>query len=234
MPCNSSNPDFHQKSFRIKHDDDKFLTKLLSKESSRSNPSFRVYYGTNVPSAVPFTWETRPGTPKHAFANNSSVPPLTPPPSYFATGSKSYSNKETRANFLHTLLRRIHSKKVFASSSPSSVGSTLSWSTSCSSSFSDPSVTPHRRIRRQFSSWGSSSTFDEKGLNDELCGSSRMMCFGMGSKSSNGAGEKRIHGRRINWQVKNALLSIVGRWTIHTCHSILISCDRPYLDRSQN
>ncbi|KAL3830249.1 hypothetical protein ACJIZ3_019051 [Penstemon smallii] len=175
MPC-SSTPDFHQKSFRIKHEDDKFFTRLLSKESSKSNPSFRVYYN-DVSSAVPFMWETRPGTPKHTLSDNLNIPPLTPPPSYYTNNSKNSENKKFSRSklLLHTLLRRMNSKKVHqASSSSSSSISSLSWSPS---SLSDPIMTPkYVQGRRRFSSWGSS--FDAKGTDDGVCKS--RSCFGIG------------------------------------------------------
>ncbi|PWA94410.1 hypothetical protein CTI12_AA062440 [Artemisia annua] len=55
----SSSPDSSQKSLTIKKDDPVF-SRLLTKENSVANPSFRVYYG-NVSCAVPFTWEIQPG-----------------------------------------------------------------------------------------------------------------------------------------------------------------------------
>uniref|UniRef100_A0ACD6A2A5 Uncharacterized protein n=1 Tax=Avena sativa TaxID=4498 RepID=A0ACD6A2A5_AVESA len=66
----------------------------------KANPSFRVYYSLRA-GAVPFTWESAPGTPKRgcttAAATNAVVPesgaagdggaamllpPISPPPSY--------------------------------------------------------------------------------------------------------------------------------------------------------
>lgn len=210
MPLSS--PDFQlQKSFRIKHDDDdKFLSKLLSKETSKCNPSFRVYYG-DVSSAVPFTWETRPGTPKHVSSEKSQLPPLTPPPSYYTNKLNNSSNKISRSKILfHNLLRRLNPQKYqFAkpnSRSSSSSLSSNSWSSSSHSSYSDPLSTPaYVRKRRRFSSWGSSpspsvsSNFEDRAAVDhEVCDSK--MCFGIG----NGGGYSAVI-------VKRALLSIVGR-----------------------
>ncbi|EMS64810.1 hypothetical protein TRIUR3_20305 [Triticum urartu] len=42
----------------------KFYERLLTKESSGANPSFR-YYGSE-PGSVPFVWESEPGTPRDA------------------------------------------------------------------------------------------------------------------------------------------------------------------------
>ncbi|KAL0338097.1 UNVERIFIED_CONTAM: hypothetical protein Sangu_1331800 [Sesamum angustifolium] len=149
MATTSPDYDHHQKSFRIKHDDDKFFTRLLSKESSKSNPSFRVYYGDHVPSAVPFMWETRP----------ESIP---------------------------------RNPALIISHSPTSSFSSLSWSSSSRSSFSDPVITPtyaHNK-RRRTSSW--SVSFDKSS------------CFGIEKEN----GEIQ---RRSVLIVKKALLSIVGR-----------------------
>ncbi|KAG8377108.1 hypothetical protein BUALT_Bualt09G0134200 [Buddleja alternifolia] len=197
-----STPDFHEKSFRIKHEDDKFFSRLLSKETSKSNPSFRVYYG-DVSSAVPFMWETRPGTPKHTSSDNF-VPPLTPPPSYYTNNLNNSSKKQSKSKLIfHTLLRRMNPRKVHVASSPSSSSSlsSLSWSSS-HSSFSDPMMstpTTYLHKRRRFSSWGSS--FDERStiaIDDHrvrneasrasnrdhgMCGSSSRMCFGIGKKT---------------------------------------------------
>ncbi|KAI3474763.1 hypothetical protein Pfo_029989 [Paulownia fortunei] len=206
MPCSS--PDIHQKSFRIKHDDDKFFTRLLSKESSKSIPSFRVYYG-DVSSAVPFTWETRPGTPKHTSSDNSHIPPLTPPPSYYTNNVNNSSKKQSRSKLLlHNLLRRMNPKKAHLASSHSSASSlsSLSWSSSSHSSYSDPMTTPtYVHKRRRFSSWGSS--FDERAMDDrrdEVCPS--RLCFGIGKNN----GERLQIGYSV-LIVKKALLSIVGR-----------------------
>ncbi|KAI3447844.1 hypothetical protein Pfo_004509 [Paulownia fortunei] len=207
MPCSS--PDSHQKSFRIKHDDDKFFTRLLSKESSKSNSSFRVYYG-DVSCGVPFIWETRPGTPKHTFCDNSNIPPLTPPPSYHTNiNLNDSSKKHSRSKLLlHTLLRRMNPKKAHLASSTSSSSSlsSLSCSLSSRSSFCDPMMTPtYVRRRRRFSSWGGSS-FDERAMDDhrdKVCPS--RLCFGIGKDNG-----ERVQGGSSVLILKKALLSIVG------------------------
>ncbi|KAG6437024.1 hypothetical protein SASPL_101931 [Salvia splendens] len=191
MPSLSSD-DFHQKSFKIKPDDDKLFSKLLSRESAKS--SFRVYYG-DAPRAVPFVWETRPGTPKHNSAGNNQIPPLTPPPSYYTTGgSRSSGGGSSSKLLIHSFLRRMNPKRAAAVSHSSSSLSSISWSSSSNSSFSDPLSTPaYVSRRRRFKSCGSS--FDDI-ADDDGFRSSRM-CFGIGG----GGGRS----------VKRALLSIVGR-----------------------
>jgi hypothetical protein len=71
-----------QSPLRIAHDGE-FYARLLTKESSLGNPSsFRYYCGVG-PGAVPFVWESHPGTPKDAYSSAAGVlPAITPPPSY--------------------------------------------------------------------------------------------------------------------------------------------------------
>ncbi|KAL4341190.1 hypothetical protein GQ457_08G010000 [Hibiscus cannabinus] len=72
-----------QRGLQIKQDD-KFFSRLLSKETSMANSSSRVYYG-GASVAVPFMWESHP-------ASRTCLPPLTPPPS-FNSNSKSKQKK---------------------------------------------------------------------------------------------------------------------------------------------
>ncbi|OAY81067.1 hypothetical protein ACMD2_18898 [Ananas comosus] len=61
--------------------DNKFYSKLLSKENSSCNNSFRVYFGV-ASGSVPFLWESEPGTPKDTLPTKSKTStPITPPPS---------------------------------------------------------------------------------------------------------------------------------------------------------
>ncbi|KAF8392435.1 hypothetical protein HHK36_022777 [Tetracentron sinense] len=55
----TKSPDLPQKALQIKQDD-KFFSRLISKESTKANSSFRVYYG-DASGAVPFMWESQPG-----------------------------------------------------------------------------------------------------------------------------------------------------------------------------
>ncbi|KAK9291219.1 hypothetical protein L1049_009407 [Liquidambar formosana] len=114
----SSTPTDHPpKSLQIKQDN-KFFSRLLSKETSMANPSFRVYYG-GASGAVPFMWESQPGTPKHTFCDNT-LPPLTPPPSYYFNSTKKPIKKHSRSNLLHSLFPRMIRKKDHVPPSPSS------------------------------------------------------------------------------------------------------------------
>ncbi|XP_073157853.1 uncharacterized protein [Henckelia pumila] len=212
MPfSSSSSTDFHQKSFRIRHEDGtKLFNKLLSKESSKSHPSFRVYYG-DVSGAVPFVWETCPGTPKHTLADkyySNYAPPLTPPPSYNYAhhGFKKYSNTTHYSSrsklLLYSFLRRINPKKYHSSSS-SSPRSTLSSSRSSFSEYaatSTPRANTFTHRRKRFTSWDNSSFYEDQ----KSCGGSAIdhtspkSCF-------------RPAGGYPVLIVKKALLSIVGR-----------------------
>lgn len=79
--------------------------------------SFRLlYYGSASAGSVPFMWESQPGTPKHALTE-SSLPPLTPPPSYHQFSNSSMHKK--RSGFFRAI--------SLSSGSVSSSSSSLSW-----------------------------------------------------------------------------------------------------------
>ncbi|XP_041001765.1 uncharacterized protein LOC121247496 [Juglans microcarpa x Juglans regia] len=83
-------------------ENDKFFSRLMAKETSAPNSSCRVLYYGRASSAVPFTWESQPGTPKHAAISESSFIPalqITPPPnSHYCANSKSKSNSVKKIN----------------------------------------------------------------------------------------------------------------------------------------
>ncbi|GFY84482.1 hypothetical protein Acr_03g0012560 [Actinidia rufa] len=82
--------------------------------SSKAESSFRVLYYGGSSGSVPFTWESQPGTPKHHSFSDTSLPPLTPPPSYLTNPKKpKFMRKCTsKLNFLSTLFPRITLKKI--------------------------------------------------------------------------------------------------------------------------
>ncbi|KAL6977533.1 hypothetical protein U1Q18_026332 [Sarracenia purpurea var. burkii] len=134
---------------RQEDNNNKFFSSLSStKEISKGEPSFRILYYGGATGAVPFTWESRPGTPKHP-SSDTSLRPLTPPPSYHFSShkSKSMQKRSKPTNFLFAVLSRFPSKMnrappYFSSSSVSS---------SCSSgSFSSSSTPMNSNVRRRW------------------------------------------------------------------------------------
>ncbi|KAA8517506.1 hypothetical protein F0562_017864 [Nyssa sinensis] len=176
----SSSSDLPQKSFQIKQDN-KVFSRLLSKESAMANPSFRVYYA-GVSGAVPFLWESQPGTPKYKFCD-TTVPPLTPPPSYYFNNDTK-PKKYSRSKFLDTLFLRINLKKPHLPSSPS-----LSSSSSSSGSSSHLSMflpaTPSNNFKGRNRFLSQRTSFDDK--EPGTFGSpNSTLCFKIGRDSTNG------------------------------------------------
>ncbi|KAI4306926.1 hypothetical protein L6164_030167 [Bauhinia variegata] len=118
-----------EKSFRIKQDDS-FFSRLMSKETSTGNASSRVMYYGEAPVAVPFMWESQPGTPKHPLSESSLPAPLTPPPSYSCNSKSKTKTRNSKTNVLSGIL------PMFSCSRKSHVSPSSSWSSSTSSSSS--------------------------------------------------------------------------------------------------
>ncbi|KAG5052830.1 hypothetical protein AAZX31_02G219700 [Glycine max] len=126
-------------------------SKLKRELSNLSNEAYHV-----ESSSIPFVWESQPGTPKVRFKENS-LPPLTPPPSYFQNATKKATTKAKNKNspkssFLQTLFPKRATRKggvppqtgsqniwSYSSNSPSSSSS----SSSSSLSFSSPRPTSY-------------------------------------------------------------------------------------------
>lgn len=113
-----------EKSFRIKEEGGLF-SRLVTKESSTLNSSSRVWYHGEASMGVPFRWESKPGTPKHPLSH-SSLPPLTPPPSYNSCSIKNPTNYSISkkphliSRYLRALLsgsRKVHMSPSSSSSS---------------------------------------------------------------------------------------------------------------------
>ncbi|XP_019459619.1 PREDICTED: uncharacterized protein LOC109359419 isoform X3 [Lupinus angustifolius] len=161
----STKAELPQKSALQIKQDDKFFSRLLSKENSISYPSFRVAV------AVPFVWESQPGTPKYTFCEDT-LPPLTPPPSYYSnTFNKKplNKNKGSRSNNLFmALFPKLNLKKTIISS-PSSFSSSLG-----------------KNGRRRFLSYGSSIDFRGDADDDEdgVASPTSTLCFGITLSSS--------------------------------------------------
>ncbi|PRQ34738.1 hypothetical protein RchiOBHm_Chr5g0072421 [Rosa chinensis] len=90
--------------------------------------------------SVPFNWESQPGTPKSKYHQSLTLPPLTPPPSYFyntnSTKRPKTKTKHSKSPLLHNIFPKLRSRK---SSTPSSPASSSSPSNSRSSSTSSAS-----------------------------------------------------------------------------------------------
>ncbi|KAI0526969.1 hypothetical protein KFK09_002565 [Dendrobium nobile] len=164
---------------------EKFYSRVLSKENSAKNPSFRVYYGV-ASGSVPFLWESQPGTPKHPMAD-STLPPLTPPPSYYTSSNKKTNFiKSHKQNLFQAMLPRLRKPHTPPPQPPPPSASSSSGS--------------HRRGRSSsstISSFSSNSRVDEEEHEEGLSPTSTL-CFG----------ERR--GCYYMAGMKNALLSIVG------------------------
>ncbi|KDP21679.1 hypothetical protein JCGZ_03350 [Jatropha curcas] len=214
-----------QKSLQIKQDD-KFFTRIMSKEISIANSSSRVYY-RDVSSAIPFDWESRPGTPKHTFSD-TSIPPLTPPPSYYSTSKSKSMHKRIKPNFLRNIFpKRLvtnqnNNKKTTAThvspSSSMSSSTTSSSLSSWSSFYSSPSINKSSKsLNRSFFSCSRSpihftvdAADDDDGNNSDNNTVKRNR-FGSPSSTLMCYGGKSIKGLNVfgGSYLKNAFLSIV-------------------------
>ncbi|KAK9159250.1 hypothetical protein Scep_005824 [Stephania cephalantha] len=209
----ATTPDNPNKALQIKQDD-KFFTRLMSKESSLANPSFRVYYG-GASGAVPFMWESQPGTPKHKF-HDTSLPPLTPPPSSYHSSKFNYShnnkkpttnNKYSSPNPIIAIFPKFAKRRQLLSALPPPSPSPSPSPSSSSSSRSASSF--HRRMS------SSVSSLDSRGydMQDEVViGSSSptsTLCFG--PRRGKSCNEGQFRGCYSSFVVmKSALSSIVG------------------------
>ncbi|XVE58935.1 hypothetical protein DITRI_Ditri05aG0003000 [Diplodiscus trichospermus] len=121
-----------QKSVRIHHHDD-FFTRCSIREDSIINLSFEDYHGgTSV--TVPFNWESEPGTPKVKSREIPSLPPLTPPPSYFYSTPKRIVKNQSKPKFLVNIFPKRLRRKTPVQLSPASSSSSSSSSSSTTSS----------------------------------------------------------------------------------------------------
>jgi hypothetical protein len=178
----------------------KLHAKMLSKEAAAqlAVPSFRVYYSVASAGAVPFLWESQPGTPKNDSPSAAALPPLTPPPSYYASDKKGgggrSSKKRRGAAAIFAFLRWRPQRQT---STPSS----SSWSTYSSSSTTmspvftvqSPAVGggPRGRHRRTFSAGGGT---------DERCFEVDHECCERGI----------VKGCSVVGAVRNVLATVVG------------------------
>ncbi|CAK9167010.1 unnamed protein product [Ilex paraguariensis] len=178
--------DLALKSIRTKQDQ-KLSTRQLSREISMTNSSGEVYYGG--PSvAIPFMWESQPGTPKVKL-RETSIPPLTPPPSFHFNPTKKPIKKPLKSNILLSVLPKLTLRTSLPSSPASSASSSSPSSSSSSrgsSSYSVPQspYTPST-LRDQFRLPISRSSFDARmDEEDELGSRVSTFCFGIGRSTN--------------------------------------------------
>ena len=123
-----------QKSLKLKQDDKKGSSKRVTRDVSMANLSTEDYHvGASV--AVPFTWESQPGTPKIKF-REKPLPPLTPPPSYFYNTPKRPTKKLSKSSLLDSIFPKRSTRKTNLPVSPASSSSSSSSSSRLSSSWS--------------------------------------------------------------------------------------------------
>ncbi|AES98960.1 hypothetical protein MtrunA17_Chr5g0432461 [Medicago truncatula] len=139
-----------------------------------SNISNEDYHGNKFAS-IPFVWESQPGTPKHR-SNQNSLPPLTPPPSYFQNANKKPITKAKKNFFLQSLFHKRTTKKdCVLDRSPAASSTFVSYSSSSSSS--SLSVSSPRPT--SYSVPSSPMIHSRKGENEDLYDvTSSSVCFG--------------------------------------------------------
>ncbi|KAF7035205.1 hypothetical protein CFC21_046121 [Triticum aestivum] len=186
----------------------KLLSRLLTRDSSAAAPSFRVYYGVSSAGAVPFLWESQPGTPKNAISD-AAMPPLTPPPSYYAAGgtasAKNHAARKGKvaggykfrpSGILGSILMATRRRgRTTPSGSPTSSFSSASTSSSSSTS----STSSFRRTGGSSRLHSSSSSFSD----DEE--TAMATCFRVRHESF-----RALKGCRVAVTVRSALASVGG------------------------
>ncbi|CAL4895510.1 unnamed protein product [Urochloa decumbens] len=186
----------------------KLHSKMLSKEAAAqlAVPSFRVYYSVASAGAVPFLWESQPGTPKNDSPSAAALPPLTPPPSYYSAGragGRSSGGKRRRPGlFFGAILPRIAFLRRPGRTAPcSSSWSSSSWSSSSSNTSS--SMSPVFAVQSSPSAKGSRGRGHRRALSagagDDCFWAERDCC------------EKGVvKGCGVAVAVRNALATVVG------------------------
>ncbi|XP_058746635.1 uncharacterized protein LOC131619564 [Vicia villosa] len=151
-----------ENSFRIKQDD-RFLSRLKSKEASSANTSSRILYYGETSIAIPFVWEAQPGTPKHPLSQ-ISILPLTPPPSFYSKKSNTNKKRKSKINVFSCILPRLVGSRKTSLPHASSTSSSSSSSSSSSYSYSMRDNN-HGSFSSSYSSTIVSSFLKDKGSN---------------------------------------------------------------------
>ncbi|KAE8688833.1 SOS3-interacting protein 1 [Hibiscus syriacus] len=124
------------------HDD--FFPRRSRREVHIVNLSSDDQFEGAAAAAVPFNWESEPGTPKVKCREIPRLPPLTPPPSYFYSTPKRTVKHHSKPKLLDTFLpkrlrRKPRPQHSPVSSSPSSSASSSRSSSPWPRSYSVPS-----------------------------------------------------------------------------------------------
>ncbi|OAY24173.1 hypothetical protein MANES_18G140500v8 [Manihot esculenta] len=191
----TSSPNLPHKSLKIKlplddgnnNNNNNLFSKHLT--TSQSSMALEDDHGGSS-AAVPFTWESRPGTPKIKFRENP-LPPLTPPPSYFYTTAKTPTKKSySLSNPFNTIFSKRSARRTSFPLSPASSSSSSSSQFSsprCSSkpyffASSSPVTVLRSRVRHEISSPRRSFDSIMMGEEEEHDGGLPVssMCFGIG------------------------------------------------------
>ncbi|RCV35870.1 hypothetical protein SETIT_7G274400v2 [Setaria italica] len=188
----------------------KLHSKMLSKEAAAqlAVPSFRVYYSVASAGAVPFLWESQPGTPKNDSPSASALPPLTPPPSYYSAdrGGAGGRSRKRRPGLIGAILPRIAFLRRPGRTAPCSSWSSSSWSSSSSNTSSmspvftvqsSPAARGSRGHRRAFSAGGAG---DDAEAAPPRCFWTERDCCEKGV----------VRGCGVAVAVRNALATVVG------------------------
>ncbi|KAJ6349142.1 hypothetical protein OIU77_006680 [Salix suchowensis] len=196
----TSSSNLPQNSLKLNQDDKKVFSKRLARDFTVSNLNTEDYHvGASV--AVPFTWESQPGTPKIMFRENP-LPPLTPPPSYSYKNPKRAAKKFSKSNILDSIFPKCSTRKAnlpvspAASSSSSSSKLSPSWSAKCSVPSSPARVPKSRGSYHGISSRSRRYIDSRKTMLDHLDDQDRdnecespvsTLCFGFGRGGSAGS-----------------------------------------------
>ncbi|KAL6897916.1 hypothetical protein ACP4OV_006875 [Aristida adscensionis] len=189
----------------------KLHSKMLSKEAAAqlAVPSFRVYYPVASAGAVPFLWESQPGTPKNDSPSAAALPPLTPPPSYYAAGGRGAGARSRKrrpgggggiGGILFPRLGLLRGSARAAATAPCS--SAWSSSSSSSSSAMSPVFTVQSSPARPGAGAGSLRRTLSAGDEDDAA-----WCFG---RERDCCERGIVKGCGVAVAVRNALATVVG------------------------
>ncbi|XP_039046109.1 uncharacterized protein LOC120186165 [Hibiscus syriacus] len=171
--------------------------------------SSKVYYG-GASVAIPFDWESHPGTPKHP-SSDTVLRPLAPPPSYHSSmKSKPMTKKSLKpSTVLGSIFRKLIAPRKNHASSPSA---SLSWSPLHGSSSSFSSFMNRKILHRRRSYFSCSCPRshihncmdDDDGDDNRIRSPVPTLCFGFKAKPRN---QIEFKGSQSMTKMKKALLS---------------------------